>query len=113
MPVVSPHACPEPKAAAAVRSVSVLGATGSVGTSAVDLLKRGNGGYRVEAVTAHRNASQLAQIAVELRARFAAVADPAAYGELKDALAGTGIEAGSGEAALIEAAERPADWVMA
>ena len=41
------------------------------------------------------------------------VADPAAYGELKDALSGTGIEAASGEAALIEAAERPADWVMA
>jgi 1-deoxy-D-xylulose-5-phosphate reductoisomerase len=46
-------------------------------------------------------------------ARFAAVADPGAYRELKDALSGTGIEAGSGEAALIEAAERPADWVMA
>ena len=98
---------------ASIRSVSLLGATGSVGMSTVDLLKRGQGRYRVEAVTANRNASQLAQIARDLGARFAAVADPKAYAELKDALSGTGIEAASGEAALIEAAERPADWVMA
>ncbi len=91
----------------------MLGATGSVGMSTVDLLKRGNGKYRVEAVTAHKNAGQLAQIARELNARLAVVADPSAYGELKDALSGTGIQAASGEAALIEAAERPADWVMA
>jgi 1-deoxy-D-xylulose-5-phosphate reductoisomerase len=95
------------------RTVTLLGATGSVGMSTVDLLKRGNGRYRVEAVTANRNASQLAQLAKDLKARFAAVADPAAYRELKDALSGTGIEAASGESALIEAAERPADWVMA
>ena len=95
------------------RIVTVLGATGSVGTSTVDLLKRGNGRYRVEAVTAHRNATQLAQIARDLNARLAVVAEPSAYNELKDALAGSGIEAASGEAAVIEAAERPADWVMA
>jgi len=95
------------------RTVTVLGATGSVGTSTVDLLKRGNGRYRVEAVTAHRNAVQLAQIARDLNARLAVVAEPSAYGELKGALAGSGIEAASGEAAVIEAAERPADWVMA
>jgi 1-deoxy-D-xylulose-5-phosphate reductoisomerase len=93
--------------------VSLLGATGSVGTSTIDLLKRGNGRYQVEAVTANRNAAQLAQLARDLGARFAAVADPKAYPELKTALAGSGIEAASGEAALIEAAERPADWVMA
>ena len=101
------------KPATAVRSVTVLGATGSVGMSTVDLLKRGNGKYRVEAVTANKNAADLAKIARELNARIAVVADPSAYGELKDALAGSGIEAASGEAALIEAAERPADWVMA
>jgi len=101
------------RAAPAVRSVTVLGATGSVGMSTVDLLKRGNGKYRVEAVTANNNAAELAKIARELDARVAVVADPSAYGELKDALAGSNIEAASGEAALIEAAERPADWVMA
>jgi len=99
--------------AAASRSVTLLGATGSIGSSTVDLLKRGNGRYRVEAVTAHRNAAALAQLAREVNARFAAVADPSAYRELKDALSGSGIEAASGDAALIEAAERPADWVMA
>ena len=102
-----------PERAAAVRSVSILGATGSVGGSTVDLLKRGAGRYRVEAITANRNAAQLAQIARELRARFAAVADPSAYRDLKDALAGTGIEAAAGEGALVEAAQRPAEWVMA
>lgn len=113
MPVRPSQSRPESRSQSAVRSVSLLGATGSVGTSTVDLLKRGNGRYRVEAVTANRNAVQLAKLARELNARFAAIADPKAYPELKDALAGSGIEAGSGESALIEAAERPADWVMA
>jgi 1-deoxy-D-xylulose-5-phosphate reductoisomerase len=113
MQVRSPTLRTEARAGADVRAVTLLGATGSVGSSTVDLLKRGNGRYRVEAVTAHRNATQLAQLAKDLRARFAAVADPAAYQDLKDALSGSGIEAASGEGALIEAAERPADWVMA
>jgi 1-deoxy-D-xylulose-5-phosphate reductoisomerase len=95
------------------RTVTVLGATGSVGMSTVDLLKRGNGRYRVEAVTAHKNAKQLAQIARDLNAKFAVVADASAYGELKDALSGSDIQAAAGAAAVIEAAERPADWVMA
>jgi 1-deoxy-D-xylulose-5-phosphate reductoisomerase len=113
MPVVNPQFRAERKSASAVRSVTVLGATGSVGGSTVDLLKRGNGKYRVEAVTANRNAAQLAQIARDLHARFAAVADPSAYRDLKDALSGSGVEVASGEAALIEAAQRPAEWVMA
>src|SRR5260221_14656894 len=81
--------------------------------STVDLLERGNGQYRVEAVTANKNAADLAQIARDLKARVAVVADPSAYGALKDALAGSGVEAASGEAAVIEAAERPVDWLMA
>ena len=113
MPVANPQVRAERQPAPAVRTVTVLGATGSVGTSTVDLLKRGAGKYRVEAVTANKNATQLSQIARELRARFAAVADPSAYRELKDALSGSGIEAAAGEAALIEAARRPAEWVMA
>ena len=100
------------KPASAVRSITLLGATGSIGTSTVDLIKRGKGRYRVEAVVANKNAVQLAQIARDIGARFAVVSDASAYKDLKDALSGTGIEAASGEAALLEAAERPAEWVM-
>jgi 1-deoxy-D-xylulose-5-phosphate reductoisomerase len=81
----------KPRPAAAVRSITILGATGSIGASTVDLIKRAPERYRVEAVSARRNATVLAQIAREVGARFAVVADPAAYGELKDALAGSGI----------------------
>jgi 1-deoxy-D-xylulose-5-phosphate reductoisomerase len=96
-----------------VRSISILGATGSIGTSTIDLLLRDRASYRVEALTAQRNAKALAKAAIALGARFAAVADPDAYQELRDALAGSGIEAAAGEGAVIDAASRPADWVMA
>lgn len=104
---------PAVTAASSVQSVSLLGATGSIGSSTVDLLQREPLRYRIEAVSAHRNAAALAELARSLNARFAAIGDPAHYGALKEALSGTGIEAGAGESALIEAAERPADWVMA
>ena len=97
----------------AERTVSLLGATGSIGTSTIDLLKRESKQYRVEAVTAHRNASALARVARDIGARYAAVADTNCYRELKDALAGSGIETGAGDSALLEAAQRPADWIMA
>ena len=96
----------------AERSVTLLGATGSVGASTVDLLKREGKRYRVEAVSANKSSAALAALARQLGARFAAVGDPACYGDLKDALAGTGIEVGAGESGLIEAAERPAEWVL-
>ena len=89
---------------AAVRTVTVLGATGSIGDSTMDLLRGARDRYSVEA---------LAKLAKEFGARFAAIADPSRLGELKAALAGTGIECGAGESAIIEAAARPADWVMA
>jgi 1-deoxy-D-xylulose-5-phosphate reductoisomerase len=95
------------------RTVTLLGATGSIGTSTVDLLRQEAARYRVEAVTAHRNAAALARLARELGASFAAVADPDAYAELKAELSGSGIEAAAGPAAVVEAAQRPADWVMA
>ena len=95
-------------AAAQERSVTLLGATGSIGASTIDLIRRQSGRYRVEAVSANTKAAPLAALARELGARFAAVGDPAAYRELKDALAGSGIEAAAGESALVEAAERPA-----
>ena len=104
---------PIPRAQLDVRSVSILGATGSIGASTVDLIKRAPDNYRVEAVSARRNAAALAKIARELGAKLAVVADPAAYNDLKTALSDSNIEPAAGEAALLEAAQRPADWVMA
>ena len=95
------------------RRVTILGSTGSIGQSTVDLLSRHRDQFTVEALTAHHNAALLAEQARTLGARFAAVVEPAEYAALKNALAGTGIEAACGRAALVEAAERPADWVMA
>ncbi|HEY4142095.1 MAG TPA: 1-deoxy-D-xylulose-5-phosphate reductoisomerase [Pseudolabrys sp.] len=102
-----------PQPATTPRRITILGATGSVGLSTVDLIKREPDLYRVEAVSARRNAAALAQTAREIGARVAVVADETSYGDLKSALAGSGIEAAAGEGALVEAAERPADWVMA
>jgi 1-deoxy-D-xylulose-5-phosphate reductoisomerase len=93
--------------------VSILGATGSIGQSTLDLIARTPGQFEVVALTAHSNARQLAAIARRHRARVAVVADPASYGELKSELAGTGIAAAAGEAALVEAASAPADCVVA
>src|SRR5499426_1162571 len=97
---------------AQARSVTILGATGSIGASTIDLIKRERSRYRVEAVSANTNAGALAALARELNARFAAIADPKAYDELKGALAGSGIAAGAGESALVEAAAYPAQWVI-
>jgi 1-deoxy-D-xylulose-5-phosphate reductoisomerase len=94
------------------RSVTILGATGSIGASTIDLIKRERSRYRVEALSANTNATALAALARELNARFAAIADPSAYAELKSALAGSGIAAGAGESALVEAAAYPAQWVI-
>jgi 1-deoxy-D-xylulose-5-phosphate reductoisomerase len=98
---------------AAPKTVTILGATGSIGSSTADLLRRDPAGYSVVAVTANRDAAALARLARELGARFAAVADETAYAELKSELSGSGIEAAAGPKALVEAALRPAEWVMA
>ena len=97
----------------APRSVTILGSTGSVGTQTVDLVSRDPERFPVEALTANRNVTLLAQQARQLNARLAVVADPAAYAELKSLLSGTGIEVAAGSEAVAAAAERPADWVMA
>jgi 1-deoxy-D-xylulose-5-phosphate reductoisomerase len=98
--------------AEAERRVTLLGATGSIGTSTIDLLKRQPDRFSVEAVTANTNAAALAALARDLKARFAVIADPEAYQELRQELSGSGIEAGAGADALVEAAQRPANWVM-
>jgi 1-deoxy-D-xylulose-5-phosphate reductoisomerase len=99
--------------AAAKRRVTVLGATGSIGDSTMDLLRGARDHYSVEALTGNSNVQGLAKLAREFDARFVAVADPTRLAELKEALAGTRTECGAGESAVIEAAARPADWVMA
>jgi 1-deoxy-D-xylulose-5-phosphate reductoisomerase len=96
------------------RSVTILGSTGSVGRSTAALLEEAPAGaFRVEALVANRDAAGLAAQARRLRARLAVVADPAAWPALRDALAGSGIEAAAGEDAVLAAAARPVDWTMA
>ena len=94
-------------------SVSILGATGSIGGSAEAVILANPGRFRVEAVAGGRNAVALARVACALGAKFAAVSVDAEYGALKDALAGSGIEAAAGDAAVCEAAARPADRIVA
>ncbi len=96
-----------------MRTVSIFGATGSVGLSTLDLVRQHRAAYRVVALTANGNAADLAALAKEFDAEIAVVADEAAYPALKDALAGTNIRAAAGPAALIEAAQMGADWTMA
>ena len=88
------------RSSADVRGITILGATGSIGASTLDLIKRAPEGYRVESISARRNATALGKIAREVGAKHAVVADPAAYRELKDALSGSRIEAAAGEDAL-------------
>lgn len=95
------------------RRVTILGSTGSVGQNTVDLIARDPERYRVEALVAGSSVELLAEQARLLRARLAVVADPTRYHALKDALAGTSIEAAAGADAVVEAAVRPAEWVMA
>lgn len=95
------------------RGVTILGSTGSVGQSTVDLIARDPESYRVEALVAGNAVEALAEQARRLRARVAVVANEQRYKALKDALVGTSIEAAAGPAAVIEAAARPAEWVMA
>ncbi|WP_425066029.1 1-deoxy-D-xylulose-5-phosphate reductoisomerase [Reyranella sp.] len=95
------------------RRITILGSTGSVGQSTVDLIARDPASYRVEALVARRSVELLAEQARRLRARLAVVADPGQYPALKEALAGTAIEVAAGPDAVVEAASRPAEWVMA
>lgn len=95
-----------------MRTVSVFGATGSVGESAFDLLIRAGGPatYRTVALTGGRNIRRLAEMAQALRAEIAVTAHEELLPDLREALAGTGTEVAAGADAIAEAAERPADW---
>ena len=96
-----------------MRRITILGSTGSVGESTIDLVNRNRGAYKVVALTAHSNWEKLATQAKSLRPEMVALADRDGYASLKAALAGTGIAIEAGDEAICEAARRDADWVMA
>lgn len=93
--------------------LTVLGATGSVGTSTLDLVARAPGRFEVVALTAQSNAPALAALARLHRAKLAVIGDEKYLPQLRDELAGTGIRTAGGADALVEAALMPADCVMA
>lgn len=95
------------------RSITVLGATGSVGASTLDLIRRNRDAWRVVALTAHSQAEELAALAQEFSAEVAVIADETRASTLREALGASGIEAAAGAGALVEAAARPADITVA
>jgi 1-deoxy-D-xylulose-5-phosphate reductoisomerase len=95
-----------------LKRISIFGATGSIGQSTIDLIKRDQASYDVVALTGGANIAQLAQDARDLSADIAITAYEDRLCELRDALSGTGIDVAAGQAALIEAAARPVDWIM-
>ena len=90
-----------------MRTISILGATGSVGSSTLDLVRRNRDDWRVVALTANCSVSDLTALAIEFGAEVAVVGDEACLADLRAALSGTGIEAAGGREALCEAAARP------
>lgn len=92
--------------------ITILGATGSIGQSTIDLIKRDRAAYSVEALTGGRNIAQLAADARDLNAAVAVTAHDDLLDDLRDALAGTDVQAAAGRQAIIEAGARDADWVM-
>lgn len=95
------------------RRLSLFGATGSVGQSTLDLVRRDREAWRVDVLTANSDVDELARLALEFRPEFVVIADEGRYDALKQALAGTNIGVAAGAAALTEAATRPTDLVLA
>ncbi|KIN72273.1 1-deoxy-D-xylulose-5-phosphate reductoisomerase [Sulfitobacter guttiformis] len=95
-----------------MRKVSIFGATGSIGQNTIDLIKRAPDEYDVVALTGAQNIAQLAADAKALKAKIAITADEARLEDLRAALDGTGIAVAAGALAIVEAAHRPADWIM-
>jgi 1-deoxy-D-xylulose-5-phosphate reductoisomerase len=96
-----------------MRTLSLFGATGSVGQSTLDLIRREPEGWRITVLTAHSDVQGLAALAREFSVDLAVIADASRSGALVEALAGSGIEAAAGPDALVEAAKRPCDLVVA
>ncbi len=95
-----------------MRKISVFGATGSIGQNTIDLIARDPSAYDVVALTGGANIAQLASDARKVGAQLAVTAYEDCLEDLRDALSSSGIEVAAGKAALVEAATRPADWVM-
>jgi 1-deoxy-D-xylulose-5-phosphate reductoisomerase len=95
------------------RRITILGSTGSIGDSTIDLIERDAAAYDVVALTANSNWAKLAEQARRLKPAIVAVADPGAYADLKVALAGTGVKVVAGAEGVCEAADAASDWVMA
>jgi 1-deoxy-D-xylulose-5-phosphate reductoisomerase len=93
--------------------VTILGATGSVGSSTLDLIARQPQAFDVVALTAQRDVAGLAAAAIRVGAGRAVIGDESLYGELREALGSSGIEAAAGAEAIVEAAGAGADWTMA
>ncbi len=95
------------------KTVSILGSTGSIGTSTLDILSRNQDDYELVAVTANKNVSLLVEQCKEFRPQLAVIGDESLYSELKQALAGTGIEVAAGGQAIVDAGKHPSDFLMA
>ncbi|MBY6134521.1 1-deoxy-D-xylulose-5-phosphate reductoisomerase [Nocardioides marinus] len=95
-----------------MRKISIFGATGSIGQNTIDLIRRAPDSYDVVALTGGANIERLAQDAIALRADIAVTAYDRHLPALQAALQGSGVEAAAGQTALLEAAARPADWIM-
>ena len=98
---------PKPAPRAEPRRLTILGATGSVGRNTIDLIERDRDSYIVEALTANRNARELAELARRIRPRLAVVADEAAYGDLKSSLDCSGAMVAAGAEAFGDTARAP------
>ncbi|MFT6451975.1 MAG: 1-deoxy-D-xylulose-5-phosphate reductoisomerase [Halocynthiibacter sp.] len=95
-----------------MRKISIFGATGSIGQSTLDLIRRDAQAYDVVALTGGQNIAQLARDAIEFGADIAVTADEGKLSALREALAGSGVKAAAGQGAITDAASRPADWAM-
>tara|TARA_A100001391_G_scaffold173888_3_gene136135 strand:- start:21427 stop:22581 length:1155 start_codon:yes stop_codon:yes gene_type:complete len=95
------------------RTISILGATGSIGDSTLDLIRRNREHWQVVALSANCSAEKLAKLAIEFGAQVAVVSDESRLSELRQHLSGTNIEAAGGREALCDAAARPVDMTVA
>lgn len=96
----------------AQKSITILGSTGSIGKSTVDIIRREPDKYRVAALTGNQNVSLLAEQAKLLNAGLAVTADETKYAELKELLSGTTVRVAAGFQAVVDAAKEDADWTM-